>query len=59
MTKTKPLYLSAQDVAARLEVSKASAYRKIRTLNEELAAKGYLVVPGKIPRRFFEERVYQ
>lgn len=59
MTKTKPLYLSAQDVATRLGISTASAYRKIRALNEELAGKGYLVVPGKIPLRFFEERVYQ
>lgn len=50
--------LTAQDIADILGISVSVAYRHIKTMNEELAAKGYITVSGKIPRRYFEERVY-
>lgn len=56
--KQESKYLTAEEVAAILEVSPATAYRRIRQLNQELKAKGYVIVTGKIPRRFFEERMY-
>lgn len=56
--KNQSRFLTAQDVAAILEVSPATAYRKIKDLNNDLKQMGKLVVPGKVPRRFFEERVY-
>ena len=49
------LFISAKEVAKELEVSDSYAYRQ---LNTELEQKGFVVVKGKISRRYFEERVY-
>lgn len=51
-------FLGADDIAAVLEVSKGHAYKIIKKLNNELEAKGYITVAGKISRRYFEERCY-
>ena len=45
-------------VSKELEVSDSYAYRLIRQLNAELEQKGFVVVKGKISRKYFEERVY-
>ena len=52
------LFISAKEVAKELEVSDSYAYRLIRQLNAELEQKGFVVVKGKISRKYFEERVY-
>lgn len=52
------LFISAKEVAQDLEVSDSYAYRLIRKLNEELERQGYVIVKGKISRKYFEERVY-
>lgn len=39
-------------------VSQAYAYKLIRKLNDELEAKGYTVVAGKVSRKYFEEQFY-
>lgn len=51
-------FLSATDIADIMEVSKGHAYKIIRVLNDELSAKGFIVVAGKVPRKYFEERCY-
>lgn len=51
-------FLSADDIAAIMEVSKGHAYKLIKRLNDELSAKGFIVVAGKVPRKYFEERCY-
>ena len=51
-------FRSAKEVAKELEVSDSYAYRLIRQLNAELEQKGFVVVKGKISRKYFEERVY-
>jgi Fic family protein len=51
-------FYTADDVAAILGVSKCTAYRKIKRLNTELSAKGYIIVPGKISKRYFCEKAY-
>lgn len=48
----------ADDIAEILSVSRPTAYRIIRQLNEELQKRGYRIVSGRVPRRFFEERYY-
>lgn len=53
----EPKFLCATDVASILQVSESTAYRLIRTLNQELKSKGYITVSGKISRRYFEEKV--
>lgn len=63
MTRTQAIapkskFLTADDVAAILEVSPATANRKIKAMNDDLKQMNKLVIPGKVPRRFFEERIY-
>ena len=48
------LFISAKEVAKELEVSDSYAYRLIRQLNAELEQKGFVVVKGKISRKYFE-----
>ena len=50
--------MTANDVANELDVSKGHAYKVIRTLNEELREKGFVVIAGKIPRAFWEKKFY-
>lgn len=52
------LFISAKEVARELEVSDSFAYRLVRKLNDELEKHGFVVVKGKISRKYFEERVY-
>lgn len=52
------LFISAKEVAQELEVSDSFAYRLVRKLNDELEKQGFVVVKGKISRKYFEERVY-
>ena len=51
-------YLKAEDVAAYMEISVPMAYKIIRRLNDELVAQGYLVVAGRVSRRYFEQKVF-
>lgn len=51
-------YMNVDDVAECIGVSTSSAYKIIRTLNDELRKKGYLTVAGKVPTKYFEERWY-
>ena len=52
------LFMNAEEVANILGVSKAHAYKLIQRLNGELCAKGFMVIPGKIIRRYFSEKFY-
>ena len=54
----EPLYLTCKDVMALLDCSTTRAYQYIRELNEELKAKGKLVVRGRVSRKYFMERYY-
>ncbi len=51
-------FLQASDVANALQVSETTAYRIIKKLNDELNEQGFITVPGKISRKYFEEKVY-
>ena len=50
--------MSADDVAAALQISKSKAYVVIRDCNEQLKKDGYLVFAGKVPRAFLMKRIY-
>jgi sugar-specific transcriptional regulator TrmB len=52
------VFMTAGEVSAVLGVSKSKAYGIIRKLNEELDAKGFITVAGRVSRKFFEERFY-
>ena len=51
-------FYTADEIATILGVSKATAYREIKRLNAELSEKGYIIVPGKISKRYFSEKAY-
>lgn len=41
-----------------LDISIGHSYKIIRQLNKELEKDGFLVVAGKVPKRYFEKRWY-
>lgn len=58
MTEENKIYIIASEFAQMLGVSVGHAYKIIRKLNQELAEQGFLVIAGKVPRRYFEKRWY-
>ncbi len=51
-------FITASELAEMLNMSEGHAYKVIRQLNDELAAKGYLTFPGRVPRKYLSERCY-
>jgi hypothetical protein len=51
-------FYKVDDVMEILGISKSKAYKIIQGLNKELNAKGYITVNGKVPRLYFDERLY-
>ena len=52
------LFIKADEVTHILGVSQSEAYRIIKRLNEEMAAKGYITVNGRVNRKYLEEQIY-
>ena len=46
-------FLTVNDVMQILGISKSAAYNIMRQLNNELKEKGYVVIRGKISRKYF------
>ena len=44
-------FIRVDDVARELDVSKPYAYKLIRQLNEELKAKGFVTIAGRVNRQ--------
>ncbi|MDF9824499.1 hypothetical protein M2475_000850 [Breznakia sp. PF5-3] len=55
---TKHVFMNDDKVSQYLNISKPFAYKIIKQLNKELEARGYIVIAGKINKKFFEERMY-
>lgn len=51
-------YYSVTEVQEILDVSKSKAYEIIRVFYEELKEKNYLVLRGKVPKKYFNEKIY-
>lgn len=49
-------YLSVDEVAHAMGISKSYAYKIVRKLNAELDKLGFLTVSGRINRQYFMER---
>ena len=54
----KTAFISVAEIQKVLDVSESKAYRIVRSLNSELKKEGYLVLPGKVSRQYFNERFY-
>ena len=50
--------MRVEEVAQELGVSKSYAYKIVQKLNEELKAKGFLTIAGRVNRQYFNERFY-
>ena len=57
MSDTSVFY-NADDISVILTVSKPTAYRIIKRLNDELTNKGFIVVSGRVPKKYFNEKFY-
>ena len=51
-------FMRVEEVAAELDVSVSYAYKIIKQLNDELKAKGFLIISGRVNRQYFNERLY-
>jgi hypothetical protein len=51
-------FYTVNDVMKILGVSASKAYKVMQALNKELKERGYVTVAGKVPKQFFEERLY-
>lgn len=49
-------FMTVEEVAEELWVSKSKAYEIVRQLNVELKQKGYLTVAGRGNTRFFQKK---
>ena len=52
------MFIRADEVAQELDVSKPRAYKLIRQLNDELKAKGFITIAGRVNRQYFNESLY-
>lgn len=50
-------FMTTEDVAEEMGVSKSYAYKVIKQLNEELQQMGYLTVPGRVNTNYFRKRI--
>ena len=51
-------FMRVDEVALELGISESYAYKVIRKLNDELNAKGFLTISGRVNRQYFNERLY-
>ena len=52
------VFIKASEIAEELQISQPLAYRMIREWNEQLRAKGYTTIQGRVSRQYFEEEIY-
>lgn len=52
------IFMRVSEVAKELGVSESYAYKLVRQLNKELSETGCIVIPGRIDRKFFHEKLY-
>lgn len=58
METESKIYFTADELSKILGISVGHAYKLIRQLNKKLEKEGYLVIAGKIPKRYLEKRWY-
>ena len=54
---TNRTFMTVDEVAAELGVSKSYAYKIVKQLNEELQKLGYLTVAGRVNANYFRKKV--
>ncbi len=54
----KSTFITAEEVAKELNISKPFAYKIVRQMNDELNKKGYITIAGRVSRQYFLEKFY-
>lgn len=54
----KSLYFTADEISQMLGISRGHAYKIVKKLNNELAERGFIVISGKVPKKYFAEHYY-
>lgn len=52
------LYYTANEVMEMLGILRGHAYKIVKQLNQELANKGFIVIAGRVPKKYFAEHYY-
>ena len=52
------VYYKAAEIAEILGISRGHAYKIVKELNNQLASMGYIVIAGKVPKKYFAEKYY-
>lgn len=50
-------FLTVEEVAAKMSVSKSYAYKIVRQLNKEMEQLGWITVRGRVNANYFRKRV--
>ena len=58
MVGSKEAFIDVEEVREVLSIGKTKAYAIIKSYNRELAAKGFLTIRGRCPRKYFEQKIY-
>jgi len=48
--------IRVDEAMERLDCSRRKAYEILKRLNDELRAKGYITIAGRVPRSYFEQK---
>lgn len=56
--KSEELFVRVETVMCDLQISRPFAYRMIANWNEELKAQGYTTICGRIPKAYYEKKIY-
>ena len=54
---TNKTFMTVEEVAVEMGVSKSYAYKIVKQLNEELQKLGYLTVAGRVNTNYFRKKV--
>ncbi len=54
----KSLFVKAEELQKLLGISRSESYRIIKKLNDELKEKGFIVLSGRVSRKYLEEMIY-
>ena len=52
------IFIKADELAKELDISQGLAYKMIAQWNEELRAKGYTTVGGRVSRWYYQDKIY-
>ena len=54
----KSLFVKAEELQELLGISRSESCRIIKKLNDDLKEKGFIVLSGRVSRKYLEEMIY-